>query len=191
MTKILALAAVLLAGILSAYAQIPANFYPPSEFDRPFAGSLFIAEEIEQQALLEACSMVGQAKHGLNGCAQVPNTHGLKSDECVILLAQKSFLDRYGVELEDLKRHEVAHCNGWRHRMVITKPPPLPMEKPKIAENRKPDEKRKVAETPRVAKPKVAERKSEPPRQPVNWPVMAVSVVLWAPVYAIAAFTRR
>jgi hypothetical protein len=123
----LTLAAVLLAGTIGAYAQVPSNFYPPAEFDRPFAGSLFIAEEQEQEVLLEACSMVGIAKYGLNGCTHLPNTHGLGPNECVILLAQKSHLNRYGVTQEGVIRHETAHCNGWRHkpRLVPAEAPPM------------------------------------------------------------------
>jgi hypothetical protein len=125
-------AALMLASIATGRAEVPPtimpDFYPPPEFDRPFEGSLFIAENLEQEVLLAACNMVDRAKHGLFGCTHLPNTHGLKGDQCVILLAQTSFLSLYGVVLEELKRHEIAHCNGWRHKPPSAAPAP-PMER--------------------------------------------------------------
>ncbi len=98
------------------------DFYPPSHYDHEYAGKLFISAENALPNLALACGLPTLS------CTQVPGTHGLASDECLILLPKRDIWDKTGISFEDLKRHEIAHCNGWRHGKIDTGPPPPPME---------------------------------------------------------------
>jgi hypothetical protein len=107
-----------------AHAELPGipDFYPPPQYDHEYAGKLYISAENPLSTLETACSMK------TIGCAHVPYTHGLGANECMILLPKRETMDKMGIDYEALKRHEIAHCNGWRHTNPPTEAAPPPME---------------------------------------------------------------
>jgi hypothetical protein len=112
----LALAGLLLVGACAHGLQPPPNAVtawrtiepPPAEFAGPFLGKLYI-EELETAELSERCGLP------VVGCAWVPATHGLRADECTVLIAKRSDLERLGYDRGALIAHEIGHCRGWRH----------------------------------------------------------------------------
>jgi hypothetical protein len=123
---LVAIMALAVATSVPAQAESPFNmrddFYPPSHYDHEYAGKLFISAENDLPVLERACGLKTM------GCSQAPGTHGLALDECLILLPKREDLAKTGVSMEDLKRHEIAHCNGWRHGKIEPGPRPPPME---------------------------------------------------------------
>jgi hypothetical protein len=114
----LALAGLLLVGACAHVAQAPNAVTvwrkiepPPPEFSGPFLGKLYIEDELDAAELSERCGLP------VVGCAWVPASHGLRADECTILIAKRSDLERsYGPDARrDLVIHETGHCRGWRH----------------------------------------------------------------------------
>jgi hypothetical protein len=126
--KILATAAVLALTSVSAtgaerYQPNEALLHtmlPPAEYDKPFVGNLkeFIINDLEKLA-----SFCGGQK--VLGCA-----HPIPLPEnalCTIYLASDDLIRKRGLPnqtIETVRRHEIAHCNGWYH-------PPVP-DLPKI-----------------------------------------------------------
>lgn len=72
---------------------------PPAEYDRPYTGSLEIQyadpKEVYTKCKARACAVIGK-------------------DRCrIIFPADTGLLPRKTLDM--LMRHEIAHCNGWRH----------------------------------------------------------------------------
>lgn len=93
-----------------------AAWNPPAEYDHPFPGEL-IEYRVNPGEVARRCSnwlnqknifkrFVGYAS-SKRGCA-FP-----RGDKCWIV-----YIDRpaYGTTPEAVRRHEIGHCNGWRHR---------------------------------------------------------------------------
>jgi hypothetical protein len=58
----------------------------------------------------------------IHGCAAVPGTYSrgvgfMRANECTVLLVKRQLVEQY-FDYEETIRHEVAHCNGWRHDVV-------------------------------------------------------------------------
>jgi hypothetical protein len=82
---------------------------PPAEFDKPFVGQLeeFIINDLEE--LTNFCE-------GLLGCAKrLQTVSGGPALFCSIYLPADELIRRYGLTIEIVRRHEIAHCNGWDH----------------------------------------------------------------------------
>jgi hypothetical protein len=97
-----------------------ARVVPPAEYDKPFVGKLeeFIAKD--QEELASFCwglSALGCARHWPASESGPPL--------CDIYLAPDELIRRRGLTTEIVRRHEIAHCNGWNH-------PPVPDRSPKI-----------------------------------------------------------
>jgi hypothetical protein len=91
-----------------------AHSYPvlsPPEFDRPYPGELIVEENLPQEELLERCHLDKDAHY--IGCALVPGHRGQPWGRCTILSSVNAPHDPEGHALH--LRHEIAHCNGWRH----------------------------------------------------------------------------
>ena len=89
---------------------------PPAEYDKPFVGKVeeFIVNDLDD--LETAC------RQKMIGCAR-----RWSASLCVIYLASDDLIRKHGLPgqtIETLRRHEIAHCNGWNH-------PPVP-DLPKI-----------------------------------------------------------
>jgi hypothetical protein len=97
---------------------------PPPEYDKPFVGKLteFIAKDEEEfESFCRGVSRFGCARHwpaSESGPAL-----------CDIYLAPDELIRRHWLTTEIVRRHEIAHCNGWHHPA----PPVLPkIDLPKI-----------------------------------------------------------
>jgi hypothetical protein len=95
------------------------NHLPPAEYDKPFAGKVeeFLVNDFED--LQRSCRKQNLL---VLGCAT-----RWSASLCVIYLASDDLIRKYGWPnqiVDETRRHEIAHCNGWEH-------PPTP-ELPKI-----------------------------------------------------------
>jgi len=86
------------------------NFLPPAEYDKPFAGKLeeFLVNDFED--LQRFCRRQDLLPFG---CAT-----RYSASLCVIYLASDDLIRKYGWPdriIEETRRHEIAHCNGWKH----------------------------------------------------------------------------
>jgi hypothetical protein len=91
----------------SAAAEGP-RVVPPPEFDRPFGppGKVIVVTARDQNHVRELCPGSKFAGSAL-GCAH------LTAPECKIIVAADDVIKEAGYPPELVKRHEIAHCNGW------------------------------------------------------------------------------
>jgi hypothetical protein len=139
---------------------------PPPEWDYPFPGKLYISAENDFAQMIVGCNFPPETTRMIHGCAAVPGTYArgigfIRGNECMILLAKRELVEQY-YDYDETIRHEIAHCHGWRHDSVTAEKPAWPRVIDKVADNQTEKPKADVAETPKVAKPKIAARKSEP-----------------------------
>jgi hypothetical protein len=121
MRKLYLLAAVLALTSVSAtgaerYQPNEEIFAPPAEYDKPFIGKL---EEIlakDQDELIFFCG-----RHSKLGCAW-PSPF---EPSCIIYLAPDELIRKSGHTPEFVRRHEIAHCNGWHHSLTIPELPKI------------------------------------------------------------------
>ena len=102
-------AAVLLCLCAGAYAQQPARRpeLPPAEYDRPYTGHLIEDTYERVDAIRYHCL---QPESKLIACAFPAKI------VCHIILPSRDLAWRRGYRLPDIRRHEIAHCNGWKHK---------------------------------------------------------------------------
>ena len=80
-----------------------ALFYPPKEFDHPYAGTLIITPAVNIEEVHRYCLPTPAAL----GCARIGR------DTCEVIVAPEIQLKAFGWTTADVIRHETAHCNGW------------------------------------------------------------------------------
>ena len=96
---------LILAAALLAQAQVP-----PSEYDHDYDGELTILRTTPA-TVLDACfSVIDHNRSSPLGCAQIKSTNPKK---CTIWIVTDDKLRGFDYSL--ILRHELAHCNGWRH----------------------------------------------------------------------------
>jgi hypothetical protein len=98
--------ALTLIAATSAAAEGP-RLVPPPEYDRPFAAKVIVVPARDQDHVRELCPKAKFTGAAL-GCA-----HLTSSWDCRIVLAADSVIKAAGFPPELVKRHEIAHCNGW------------------------------------------------------------------------------
>jgi hypothetical protein len=116
-----ALAGALLAS--GAHAEPPPPVFdhpyiPPPEFDQAYKGELVIVDNLDEETIRKMC----RVSRFVVGCRVEED-----SKRCVIALATPHLVEQGGYTIERLLRHEIAHCNGWRHPIV----PGVPWLSPK------------------------------------------------------------
>jgi hypothetical protein len=121
MKYLLATAAVLALTSVSAtaserYQPNEAIFAPPAEYDKPFIGKLEEVVAKDQDELIFFCG-----KHSKLGCAW-PSPF---EPSCIIYLASDELIRKSGYTPEFVRRHEIAHCNGWNHPLVPDRSPKI------------------------------------------------------------------
>jgi hypothetical protein len=89
--------------ITPAMAQLP--MLPPPEYDHEFKGVYTVTRAKSIEAVGRLCN---NPLAGL-GCSILLN-NGMV---CSIFMAPDHVIRSRGVKPEDVKRHEIAHCNGW------------------------------------------------------------------------------
>jgi hypothetical protein len=115
------------AALLVARAAYAGPVLPPPQFDHAFAGQLYVIENQSQDELRWRCNLPG-AKVIL-GCAHVPRSHGLNAQTCYVYLAPPDIVKRMGQTMDQLYRHERAHCVGWLHPVDPASPEALEDER--------------------------------------------------------------
>jgi hypothetical protein len=78
-------------------------YYPAVEFDRPYTGTLIFTVADETTEVQKACNGPGPAL----GCSL------LYANRCLVVLAPDNVIKAHDWTTEAVKRHEIAHCNGW------------------------------------------------------------------------------
>jgi hypothetical protein len=103
-------------GLLTlALAAAPAAAEPrllilaPPEYDHPYKGTLTWQMAHDQQQVRDACPKVAFKL----GVALACSLRWEKENACLIVLAPEEDMKKAGLPLEMIKRHEIAHCNGW------------------------------------------------------------------------------
>lgn len=82
---------------------------PPALFDRPYSGTLII-ERVPAHETQKICGHSGVFRFYTNACAFVSKD----GQHCRVILPENE--EVYSrVFIERLKRHELGHCNGWKH----------------------------------------------------------------------------
>ncbi len=97
--------AVVLAGSVPLAAMAgPSPLSAPERFDRPYDGAVIVMT-VDRSNVWAECSDDGRHKvrKDAAGCAWV------EDETCFVYLAGKT----RRAPLDDILRHEIAHCNGW------------------------------------------------------------------------------
>ena len=104
----LTLALALVASAATAAAE-GSRMVPPKEFDRPYAapGKVIVVTGRDQNHVRELCPTAKFTGEAL-GCASLTPTW-----DCKIVVAANDVIKAAGFPPELVKRHEIAHCNGW------------------------------------------------------------------------------
>jgi hypothetical protein len=112
----LTLALALVASAASAAAEGP-RVVPPKDFDHPYRapGKVIVVPARDQDHVRELCPKAVFPGAAL-GCAKLTSTW-----DCQIVLADDSVIKAAGFPPELVRRHEIAHCNGWHadHRGAL------------------------------------------------------------------------
>jgi hypothetical protein len=102
-----------IAALLLATGAVPTQapeklleFAPPPEFDHPYTGKLTVYR-VDQTAIEQFCQ--GNSGNIVLGCAQP------EANSCKVWIVNSDVLAQYGRNFEGVLRHEVAHCNNWKH----------------------------------------------------------------------------
>src|SRR5262245_13351965 len=83
-----------------------AQIVPPPQYDRPYHGQLTVERVGSIAELFRLCP--NGVKQPI-GCA-FPN-----GNSCRIYLVPDSVIRAANSTLARIMRHEIAHCNGWKH----------------------------------------------------------------------------
>jgi hypothetical protein len=100
----------------SAAAVAGERIVPPPEYDHPFAGELTVFTARNQDEVRAACPRTQFPPMGALGCAPY-----IRPGRCHIVLAPDADIIKVGFPPELVRRHEIAHCNGWHadHRGAL------------------------------------------------------------------------
>jgi hypothetical protein len=85
---------------------------PPKEYDYPYNGVVLVVQARDQNHVRELCPTAVFNTGEALGCAQVTRLNWGVSG-CRIVMAPDDEIKRPGVPPDLVKRHEMAHCNGW------------------------------------------------------------------------------
>jgi hypothetical protein len=110
---------VMVAVISSAGAGQKIRYWttlPAVEFDKPYTGELMIMRFASEQDLRAVCRGV-EFKHHAVACAGTPKDRppDQPAPWCRIYIGTDQLLRAAGFSLALTLRHELGHCNGWRH----------------------------------------------------------------------------
>jgi len=88
------------------------HILPPAEFDKPFTGRLIENQIDDMEEMANVCSPNPKAAQAL-GCNQ-RYIHTVTGEvRCYVYYAPAWYMERHGVTIEAVRRHELAHCMGW------------------------------------------------------------------------------
>jgi hypothetical protein len=138
--------AAAIAPTILAAAETRHRMLPPEHYDHPYNGELKIVRHETLADIQAACPTIAAPL----ACAKV-----LSASQCEIHLPPDYMYPRYSVTADVIMRHEIGHCNGWKHdpETAITTngaPKPPVSEMPPTNDDAAKAEERK--ETPAVRK---------------------------------------
>lgn len=83
---------------------------PPAEYDRRFPGVVIENAMPDQTDMERVCAPNPKAAIAM-GCS----SRYQRGDElrCYVWIAPDSYLNKYKVTVDAIRRHEIAHCLGW------------------------------------------------------------------------------
>src|SRR5262249_49689383 len=84
---------------------------PPAYYDHPFDGVVIENAITDMADMARVCAPNPLAAVAM-ACAS-RYTHPSGERRCYIYIAPDDYLNRYRVTIDAVRRHEVAHCNGW------------------------------------------------------------------------------
>jgi hypothetical protein len=87
---------------------------PPEKYDFPYDDPLFIQGGYDPDELNQVCPGTGEVP-GIIGCADSKYRYTEGRTGCLIRLAREDVIISGGLTLNLVIRHEIGHCNGWRH----------------------------------------------------------------------------
>jgi hypothetical protein len=89
------------------------KYIPPAKYDHAFDGPLVVIEWGTPQETADKCGLKPSVpSNHIVGCAW-PAAVSPIPGSCVILHAYEKDLERFGLTVNGVLRHEIAHCNGW------------------------------------------------------------------------------
>jgi len=100
---------------LSLYTARFGHQMPPEKYDFPYDDPLFIQGGYDPDELNQVCPGTGEVP-GILGCADSKYRYTEGRTGCFIRLAREDLIISAGLTLNLVIRHEIGHCNGWRHR---------------------------------------------------------------------------
>lgn|SRR5262249_6737494 len=80
---------------------------PPAQYDKPFEGQLEIQRFSSSEDLLRICK-----GEGIGVACSARLADGTK---CWMFIATDKIIEKRGYTLAIVLRHELGHCNGWKH----------------------------------------------------------------------------
>jgi hypothetical protein len=104
---LLTLALAIAAATPAAADPTPLRLIPPKQYDHPYKGNLVVHVVGSQQEVRRLCPGSAFSWIGALGCAH------LGKYWCVVVMAPDDVITKAGFPPELIKRHEIAHCNGW------------------------------------------------------------------------------
>ena len=93
--------------VITKTTYIKISTLPPPKYDKPYEGELEIRFFVNSEDVRGACS----TSHSDNACT----TYSLDLTKCFIMMLTEDALKRKGIAYNFALRHELAHCNGWKH----------------------------------------------------------------------------
>jgi hypothetical protein len=95
-----------IAPTILAAAETRHRMLPPEHYDHPYNGELEIVRHETLADIQAACPTIAAPL----ACAKV-----LSASKCEIHLPPDYMYPRYSVTADVIMRHEIGHCNGWKH----------------------------------------------------------------------------
>jgi hypothetical protein len=86
----------------------PLRLNPPEHYDHPYNGPLVVTVARDETHVRELCPSAKFTLGVALGCSVRHVTEG-----CWVVLAPEAVISAAGFPPELVKRHEIAHCNGW------------------------------------------------------------------------------
>jgi hypothetical protein len=103
----LMLAGAVFAAVPAHAKNVKKSVLPPSQFDHPFEGTIKVIRDSEASLPCRPRSLSTRL-----GCTYPPTSETDK--DCVVYLALPDEINAAGYSENDLWRHEIAFCNGWK-----------------------------------------------------------------------------
>ena len=89
------------------YTTVKGALFPPPKYDKPYEGELEIIFFSDAEDLERVCKLGPK----VNACA----IRSLDHKKCWIFASSEELMKRKGSNYAFMLRHELAHCNGWKH----------------------------------------------------------------------------